>query len=89
MATKAMNFKFNESEIKEMKEVAEIYDMTVTDLVRNAVNAYISKMKSDPLYRLTASVKETSKEESEEILALVEGMSDDDLKIVKTQNFTL
>lgn len=88
MATKAMNFKFNESEIKEMKEVAEIYDMTVTDLVRNAVNAYISKMKSDPLYRLTASVKETSKEESEEILALVEGMSDDDLKIVKTQNFT-
>lgn len=89
MATKAMNFKFNESEIKDMKEVAEIYDMTVTDLVRNAVNAYISKMKSDPLYRLTASVKEASKEESEEILALVEGMSDDDLKIVKTQNFTL
>ncbi len=89
MATKAMNFKFNESEIKDMKEVAEVYDMTVTDLVRNAVNAYISQMKSDPFYRLTVNVGEASSEETEEILALVDGMNDDDLKIVKTQSFTL
>lgn len=87
MATKAMNFKMDESEIQEMREVAGIYNMTVTDLIKNAVKEYISDLKSDPFYRLTANVKDASAKESEEILTAIDKLSDDDLTISSVKRF--
>ena len=89
MSVRAMNFKMDEAEIQEMKRVAGVYHMTVTDLIKNAVRSYISELKDDPFYRLTAHVQEASAEESEEILSAVSKMTDDDLTISSTTRFSL
>lgn len=89
MATRALNFKMDESEILEMKKVASVFNISVTDLVREAVAEYLAELKKDPYYRLTANMDEASAEESEEILAGIEGLSDDDLTIVSAEHFTV
>ena len=88
MAMKALNFKMEESEILTMKEVADVFHMSMTDLVRNGVMGYIDELKKDPLYRLTMNIRDASPEESEEILTAVEGLSDDDLSISSAKRFT-
>jgi hypothetical protein len=89
MATKALNFKMDEADILDMKEVAGVFNMSITDLVKNAVKEYITELKKDPFYRLTANVQEASEEESEEILAAIEEMSDDDLTIASVKHFSV
>ena len=89
MATKAMNFKMDETEILDMKHVAGVFNMSVTDLIKNAVKEYLNELKSDPFYRLTANVQDASEEESAEILEEIEGMTDDDLTIASTKRFTV
>ncbi len=89
MAAKAVNFKMDEAEIRDMKQVAGVFNMSVTDLIKNAVKEYLRELKSDPFYRLTANVQDASKEETEEILAEIEGLSDEDLTIASTKCFTV
>ena len=89
MSTKAMNIKMDETDIQEMKQVAGVYHMTVTDLIKNAVKTYISELKDDPFYRLTAQIQEASPEETEEILSAVSDLSDDDLAITSSKRFSL
>ncbi len=89
MAIKALNFKMEESDILDMKQVAGVFHMSVTDLIKNAVKQYITELKNDPFYRLTANVEAASEEETEEILAEIESLSDDDLTISSTKTFTV
>ena len=89
MATKVMNFKMDEQDITAMKEVASVFHITMTDVVRDAVHEYIERMKTDPFYRLTAKVEDASAEESQEILDEIESMSDDDLTITTRKKFEL
>ena len=89
MATKVMNFKMDEQDITAMKEVASVFHITMTDIVRDAVHEYIERMKADPFYRLTANVEDASAEESQEILDEIESMSDDDLTITTRKKFEL
>ena len=89
MATKAMNFKMEEADILDMKQVAAVFNMTVSDILKNGAKEYVAKLKKDPFYRLTANVEEASAEESEEILAEIESLSDDDLTIASTKRITM
>lgn len=89
MPTKAVNFKMEESEILDMKHVASVFNMSVTDLIKNAVCNYITELKKDPFYRLSVNVEEASEEESSEILNEIEGMTDDDLTIVSSSHFSV
>ena len=89
MATKALNFKMDEADILDMKHVASVFNMSVTDLIKNAVREYLAELKSDPFYRLTVNVQDASDEESTEILTEIEGLSDDDLTIASTKHFTV
>lgn len=89
MSAKAMNFKMDEVDIIEMKKVASVYNMTVTDLIKNAVKDYIAELKRDPFYRLTSNVQEASEEESEEIISEIGSMSDEDLAIVSKKRFEI
>ena len=59
--------------------------MTVSDILKNGAKEYVAKLKKDPFYRLTANVEEASAEESEEILAEIDSLSDDDLTIASTK----
>lgn len=87
MAVKALNFKMDEVDIRDMKAVAGVYNMTVTDLIKNAVREYITELKKDPFYRLTMNIQDASAEESKEILGEIENLSDDDLTIACTKRF--
>ena len=89
MAVKALNFKMEESEILAMKEVAEVFHISMTDIVRNGVREYIAELKKDPFYRLTANVRDASEEESAEVLSAIADLSDDDLSISSAKPFTL
>ena len=89
MATKAMNFKMEEADILDMKQVAAVFNMTVSDILKNGAKEYVAKLKKDPFYRLTANVEEASAEESEEILAEIDSLSDDDLTIASTKRITV
>ena len=87
MATKALNFKMDEADINDMKKVAGVFNISVTDLVKQAVKEYIEELKNDPFYRLTVNVEDASTEETEEILAEIDRMDDDDLSITSTRRF--
>ena len=87
MAVKAMNFKMEEADIRDMKAVAGVYNMSVTDLIKNAVRQYITELKKDPFYRLTTNIQEASAEESKEILGELDGLTDDDLVIASVKRF--
>ena len=89
MAVKALNFKMEEEEILKMKEVAQVFNMSVTDLVRNGVNQYIEELKKDPFYRLTVNVQDADEAETSEILSEMDGLSDDDLKISSSKTLSL
>lgn len=89
MATKAVNIKLDENRVLDLKRVATVFNMTMTDVINEALDAYLPTMKQDPFYKLTANVEEASKEESEEILAEIESLSDDDLEIVNIKHFTV
>ena len=43
MAIKALYFKMDEEDILDMKAVAGVYNMTVTDLIKNAVKEYLQE----------------------------------------------
>lgn len=87
MGVKAMNFKMDEGEIRDMRQVAAVFNLTMTDIVREAVREYLEKMKKDPYYRLTVNVQEASEEESAEILDAIGELSDDDLMIETVKHF--
>ena len=89
MATKVMNFKMEEADILDMKHVASVFNMSVTDLIKNAVKEYLSELKNDPYYRLTANVQDASEEETTEILTEIDGLTDDDLTISSRKQFTV
>ena len=89
MAVQAMNFKMDEAEILDMKNVASVFHMTVTDVIKEAVREYVDKMKNDPFYRLTVNVEDASAEETAEILDEIKGLSDDDLTISSARRFSV
>lgn len=89
MAVKALNFKMEEAEILEMKKVAGVFNLSVTDLIKNAVKEYIRELKKDPYYRLTVNVEEASAEEADEILSEIDALSDDDLSIAVTKRVSV
>ena len=89
MSVRAINFKMDEMQIDDVKHVASVYHMTITDLIKEAVSEYLEKMKADPFYRLTANVEEADAAESAEILDAINNMEDDDLAIASSERFTI
>ncbi len=89
MALRAVNIKMDEVQIDDVKHVASVYHMTITDLIKEAVSEYLVKMKEDPFYRLTANVEEAEAAESAEILDAISSMENDDLAISLSERFTV
>ncbi len=81
MAMKAVNLKLDEADVLAVKQVASVFNMTMTDVVKEAVREYVDRMRKDPFYRLTSNIEDASCEENEEILAKLESLTDDDLTI--------
>ncbi|MBQ4402086.1 MAG: hypothetical protein II832_07965 [Synergistaceae bacterium] len=83
MMTKALSFRTDESEIAEIKKAASMFQMSVAGLIREAVKEYIwnrktAQEKKESFFKRLENVEEASPEESAEILALIDSMTDDD-----------
>ena len=89
MSTKALNFKMEETVILDMKAVAGVYNMSMSELIKNAIKKYLDELKQDPFYRLTANVQDASDEESEEILSEINQLDNDDLTIASVKRYTV
>lgn len=89
MASKAINLKLDEERIMDVKQVASVFHMTMTDVINEALDAYLPIMKADPFYRLTANVKDASQSENAEILSEINNLTDDDLEIATVKRFTV
>ena len=89
MATKALNFKMDEAEILDMKHVASVFNMSMTDVIKEAVREYVARMKKDPYYRLTINVQDASEDESAEILKEIRSLTGDELAISTSKQFTV
>ena len=87
MATRAMNVKMEESTILAVRKAASVYNLTMTEIIKEALDEYLEKLQNDPFYRLTASVEEASEEESAEILSELDDLTDDDLTISSKKSF--
>ncbi|MBQ7606328.1 MAG: hypothetical protein IJU59_07600, partial [Firmicutes bacterium] len=79
----------DENLVLDMKQVAAAFHMTMTDVVNEALDAYIQEMKKDAYYRLTAYVKAASAAETKEILSEIENLSDEDLEIATVKRVDL
>ena len=89
MTTKALNMKWDASELEEVKEVAKVFHMTITEFFKEAAKDKLTEMKNDPFYRLTHNVEDASEEETEELLNKISGLSDDDLTITSSKTITV
>ena len=89
MATKAVNFKIDETELNNFKHVIGVFNKSFSEAVKEALKDYEDKLKMDPFYKLTANVEEASTEESDEILSEIESLSDDDLSIASVRQLTV
>ena len=89
MAMKVVNFKMEEAEILNMKKVASVFNITVTDMIKEAVREYMDKLKKDPFYKLTMNVEDASHEETAEILETLSGLNDEDLRIASSKTFSV
>ena len=87
MAAKAMNVKMEESTIRAVKKAASVYNLTITEIVKEALEEYLQKLQNDPFYRLTVNVEEASDDESAEILGELDALTDDDLTISSKRTF--
>lgn len=89
MAVKAMNIKLDENKILDVKSVASVFHMTMTEVITEALDEYLSKMKQDPFYKLTFNVQDASDEECAEVIDELNSLTDDDLLIEKTKTFNV
>lgn len=89
MATKALNIKMDEDRLADIKSVAAVFHMSMTDVVMDALDEYLAKMKNDPFYRLTVNVEDASEEEMQEVLGELDALTDDDLQIASVKHFSV
>ena len=87
MATRAMNVKMDEDTILAVRKAASVYNLTITEIVKEALDEYLEKLQNDPFYRLTVNVEQASEEESAEILGELDALTDDDLTISSKKTF--
>ncbi|MDR1832671.1 MAG: hypothetical protein LBQ97_08110 [Fusobacteriaceae bacterium] len=82
---KSINIRLNEDLLADLKHIAETYHETLSGLARTALEKIVQERKADFYYRLM-NVPECSKEESEELLEILNSMTEEELKIAKVKS---
>ncbi|WP_302162522.1 hypothetical protein [uncultured Fusobacterium sp.] len=86
--TKTMSLKLEEDLFLDIKKISEIFNISCSEFVRNAVKKEIEEKKNDFMVRMS-NVPYCDEEEEKELLGLLENLTDDDLKIVKKETIEL
>ncbi len=83
-----MSVKFEDSVILELKKISSIFNISYSDFIRDAVKKAIEEKQSDFMYRMS-NVPYASEEEEKDIIMELSKVSNEDLKIVKTERIKL
>ncbi len=91
MTMKALSFRTDEKEIADIKKAASTFNMSVAGLIREAVREYIDSRKTaqqrkEEFFRRLENVEEASPEESAEILAMIDSLTEDDMQVVRVDH---
>lgn len=86
--TKTLSLKLEEDLFLDIKKISEIFNISCSEFVRNAIKKEIEEKKNDFMVRMS-NVPYCDEEEEKELLGLLETLSDDDLKIVKKETIEL
>jgi metal-responsive CopG/Arc/MetJ family transcriptional regulator len=86
--TKTLSLKLEEDLFLDIKKISEIFNISCSEFVRNAIKKEIEEKKNDFMVRMS-NVPYCDEEEEKELLGLLENLTDDDLKIVKKETIEL
>jgi len=84
-----MGIKVDQARLADVERVAAVLGMSVTDAVMEALDEYLTKMKCDLFFRLCADIEDAPGEETQEILAEICALTEDDLEIVSVSHFVV
>ena len=86
MTVKALSFRTDESEIAQIKKAASMFQMSVAGLIREAIRDYIERRQKKRFFESLNNVEEASPEESAEILAMIDSLTEDDRQVVRVDH---
>lgn len=86
--SKTMSLKLEEDLFLDIKKISEIFNISCSEFIRNAVRKEIDEKKNNFMVRMS-NVPQCDEDEEKELLGLLETLTDDDLKIVKKENIKL
>ena len=79
---KTMSLKLDENLISDIKRISELFNMSSSEFVRNAIKKEIEEKKNDFIVRMS-NVPYCEEKEEKELIDMLNKLSDDDLTIVK------
>lgn len=82
--SKTMSLKLEEDLFFDIKKMSEIFNISCSEFIRNAIKKEINERKSDFMVRMS-DVPYCNEEEEKELIELLNELTDDDLKIVKKE----
>lgn len=86
--SKSMSLKLEDDLFLDIKKVSEIFNISCSEFIRNAIKKELAEKKNDFMVRM-AEVPYCDEEEEKELLDLLGILTDDDLKIVKKETIKL
>lgn len=86
--SKSMSLKLEDDLFLDIKKVSEIFNISCSEFIRNAIKKELAEKKNDFMVRM-AEVPYCDEEEEKELLDLLGTLTDDDLKIVKKETIKL
>ena len=89
MEKETLTIKWDAESLEEIRRTARVFNMTVTEFLKEAARAKLAELKNSPFYRLTQNIEDASEEESEEILKEISELSDDDLTVSSSEIITV
>ena len=75
--------------ILEVQESSSLYDISFEQLIYEALKLYKEERRKDAFFQRIELAEEVSDEENAEIEAKLDEMTEDDLRIVKTEIITV
>ena len=82
--SKTISLNLEDDLFLDIKKISEIFNISCSEFVRNAIKREIDTKKSDFMVRMS-NVEYCDEKEEEELVELLNGLTDDDLKIVKKE----
>ena len=85
---KSVSLRLSKSLLEEINKITEVFSISLTDFISNAIEKEVKEIKKDFFYNLS-QVDYCSNEESKEIIEELNKMEEDDLKVTKIKSITL